>query len=186
MHPFCFALLWIVAVAKVAVGAQGELLKIYRCIKMPKHSKSVREVDTDTSLHALHLPIDIHNPSPKPFTNGRKPRPLSCISLQCVLENLMPFRRIYLRFSERPNVGINRRTLWTLGVLNVHLVQTSLVEGVLAHKVHGREIETATAGGAAAGLENGGFGGQAVNFLPLGVGFGTVGVDQAAVLNVSC
>lgn len=48
--------------------------------------------------------------------------------------------------------------------------------------MHGGEIEASAAGGAAARLEDGGFGAEVVNFFAFGFGFGAVAFDKFAVL----
>ena len=56
------------------------------------------------------------------------------------------------------------------------------MERVLAEEMHGRQFEAAATCCASPGLEDGGFGAQVIHLLALGVGFGPVGFDEAAVV----
>ena len=77
------------------------------------------------------------------------------------------------------------RILWrahrTLGVF-AYVVETTLVKGVLAEKVHSRQVQVTPARGAATGLEYGRFAAQFIHFFSFCFGLRGVACYQAAVL----
>ena len=65
----------------------------------------------------------------------------------------------------------------------VHSVQTPLVEGMLAKKVHRRKVQGAATGHASTGLEDNRLATQLFKLLPLVLRFGAVARYKAAVLH---
>ena len=93
----------------------------------------------------------------------------------------MPLGGLLLDLPHRADRGVLLAAQRTLRVV-VDLVEAALVEGVLAEKMDGGEIESTAAGGAATGLEDGGFGAEFVNFFALGGCFSPVAFDEATIL----
>ena len=93
----------------------------------------------------------------------------------------MPLRRLLLALPDRPDRRVLLAALRALGRF-IDLVEAALVERVFAEKVYRRQVQVAAAGRTPARLEHDGFGGEFVEFLALGVGFGAVDFDVAAVL----
>lgn len=93
----------------------------------------------------------------------------------------MPLPRLLLTLADRADRRVLLAAGGALGLV-VDLVEAALVERVLAEEVHGGQVESAAAGGAALRLEDDGLGGELVEFFALGGGFGAVVFDEAAVL----
>ena len=84
-------------------------------------------------LKALLSAFHTHNPSPKELRHGPELIPAP---RQHIQEHIMPLRAFLLRLPNRSYGGVLLATDRTLGVV-VHLVETALMEGVFAEKVHG-------------------------------------------------
>ena len=70
----------------------------------------------------------------------------------------MSVRRFFLGFPHRAD----GRVLWSADRtlrLPIDVVQTALMEGMLAHEMHRWKVEIAAAGGTTFGVEDGGVGG---------------------------
>lgn len=78
-----------------------------------------------------------HDTSPEELANSTKLVPAP---QQSILEHIMPIRRIFLSFSESPNVIVSSRAFGTFRLLAIRFVETALVKGVLAHEVDSWEI----------------------------------------------
>ena len=98
----------------------------------------------------LHSTLRPHNTPSEELTNNPKPIPRA---RQFPLEQIMLIRGINLPLPDGAQGRIGRGADGTLCVV-VELVQTALVEGMLAEEVDCREIEGSAAGLAAAGLED--------------------------------
>ena len=95
----------------------------------------------------------------------------------------MPICRVLLSFSERADISVGCSTLWTLRLHPICLIEATLVERVLAHKVHPWQIQAPTTRGAPRGLENSRLIAQIVHLFSLGLGFSTVAFDETTVLD---
>ena len=132
------------------------------------------------STHLLHSRESrSHDTPPKKLPNRRK---LIFTPSQRLLEHVMLVCTLDLRPSKRPYILIARFAVRAFGLLSLRLIQTALMERVLAQEMHGRELQTTATSRAAAGLENGGLSVQVLHLFALGFCFGAVGVDEAAVL----
>lgn len=85
----------------------------------------------------------------------------------------MLISRVHLALSNGTESSIARCTNGALNVV-IDSVQTAFVEGVFAQEMYCREIKGSATGLAAAGLEDGGLGGEGFEFLLFGCGFGFV------------
>ena len=100
-----------------------------------------------SSLHGTLWP---HNASSKELTNHSKP---VFRSLELALEEIMLIGRFHLSLSNCFDRRVLRRTDRAFSIF-VDIVQTALVEGMLAEEVDGWEVETTTARHAPACLEH--------------------------------
>lgn len=98
----------------------------------------------------LHSTLRPHNTPPEELTNNTESIPRA---RQIPLEQIMLVRGINLPLPDSAKGCITRGADGTLRVV-VELVQTAFVEGVFAEEVDCREVESSTAGLAAAGLED--------------------------------
>lgn len=89
----------------------------------------------------------------------------------------MPLRRVFLRFPKCADIIVRSGAARTFRLLAVRLVQTTLMEGMLAQEVNSGQIQASAAGGTATCLEDGGFVAQVVHLLAFGFGFGAITFD---------
>lgn len=116
---------------------------------------------------------------------------------ECVFEKLVPTGGLFLGGAKGTNVAIGGSALGALDTSTVNIadavvdataggrrVQAALVEAVFTEEMHRWQIQCGPAGGASTRLEHYWAAPESGQFVAFGLGFGSVGFCEAAVLEV--